>query len=242
MGTGADRASDCCPSGVDPRIARHFDESVRARLSAGVLPPLHPVSRALLDLLLVDVADARPTVLELGCGTGALTVALLEHGATHARGLDLSPESVAAARRRADERGLAARATFEIGDGASHVLERHDWVVLDRVICCYADVRRLLGNSIPAAGTRYAFSVPISWGWRGRVTRLLLLIEDATRAARGRLARLLPTRLRGDLCPGYAHDVRRIEQRLVEAGFRRRRHTTHRLWYAAVFDRSAPSG
>jgi magnesium-protoporphyrin O-methyltransferase len=214
----------CCPA--DPRIARHFDRSMRRQAEGGKLPPMAGATRALLGLL-EDTAQLRPTLLELGCGPGALTVELLSRGAARADGVDLSAESLAVARQRADEAGVGERATFTLGDGAQVSLTQHDWVVLDRVICCYRHVEQLLANAVPAAGRRFAFTVPIDHGWRGLLIRLVLAVEVAT------------TRLRGNPCPGYQHDIGRIEQRLAEAGFRRLRHRTAGLWYAAVFERPA---
>lgn len=106
-------------------------------------------------------------------------------------------------------------------------LETHDWVVLDRVLCCYRDLERLMGRSIAAASVRIAFSVPVSSGWRGLVNRLLRWAENWTNV------------LRGCPCPGYGHDVRRIEDRLHRAGFERKRAATAGLWHLAVFERPA---
>ena len=214
-----------CSCPADPRIARHFDERMGRVAVAGELPEMVDVSRGLLELL-ADVGELRPTVLELGSGSGALTVALLERGAARAVGVDLSAESVATARRRADQAGVGSRASFEVGDGAQVALEEHDWVVLDRVICCYAHVDPLLANSIAAAGRRYAFSVPHVGGWRGLVNRLIFIAERAT----DRLRRRPP-------CPGYMHSIGKIERRLAKAGFRPLRRRTAGLWYAAVFER-----
>jgi hypothetical protein len=88
-------------------------------------------------------------------------------------------------------------------------LAAHDWVVLDRVLCCYPDLDRLLGNSVAAAKERHVFSVPASSGWRGLANRSWIRLEDATEALRGRP------------CRGYVHDIRRIEARLMDAGVRR---------------------
>lgn len=186
---------------------------------------MHSVSQRLRELL-ADVAEARPTVLELGCGPGALSVDLLDAGARRVKGVDLSAASIDAARRRATEHGAADRAEFEVGDAAVVELDRHDWVILDRVLCCYADVDRLMRRSMAAATVRYAFSVPISAGWRGLVNQLIRIAENATNAIRGRP------------CPGYGHDVRRIERLLEDAGFARIRDATVGLWYVAVFDRA----
>ena len=198
---------------------------MRAAAAAGEFPQMVEVSRRLLDLL-SDVESVRPTLLELGCGSGALTVALLERGAVQADGVDLSPESVATARRRAEMAGVDSRVDFQQGDGSQVAVEAHDWVVLDRVICCYADLDRLLANSIGAAEKRYALSVPLDSGWQGLVNRTILTAENLTR------------RLRGNPCPGYAHSIAKIRRRLRDAGFEALRERKVGLWYAAVFERT----
>jgi SAM-dependent methyltransferase len=215
---------DCCGQSPDPRIARHFDRKVQEPSATGELAGLHSVTQRVLEAL-GDVAETHPSILELGCGRGALTVSLIERGASRASGIDLSPASIEIARRRAEVAGASARTSFEVGDGATIKLERHDWVVLDRVICCYPHVERLLDNSIGAAGWRYAFSVPESRGLRGIVSRAIVWLENLTRA------------LRRKPCPGYVHDIRRIEQRLAMAGYRQVRASTAGLWYVAVFER-----
>ena len=220
----ANAPADCCAVEVDPRIARHFDKSMRDRAAAGALPEMVAVSRRLLEML-SDARELRPTVLELGSGSGALSVALLERGAAAATGIDLSPESVATAQRRAATAGVAERATFVVGDGAQASLNAHDWVILDRVICCYPDMDRLLANAIGAARRRVAFSVPPSSGWAGWVARLIVTFENAA------------MRFRRRQCPGYVHDIRQIETRLADAGFTRSRHARVSLWYAAVWER-----
>jgi SAM-dependent methyltransferase len=214
---------ECCAPATDPRIARCFDQRIRTRADAGP-PPLHPVSRHLLEEL-ADVAATRPTVLELGCGSGALTVGLLESGAARGEGIDLSPASIAVAQARAESAGVADRTRFLVGDAASVPLDEHDWVVLDRVICCYGDVDRLVGRSSAAARRRYAFTVPVSNGWRGAAKRAWLRLQAAT------------SRWRGHPCPGYVHDVNRIERTLEGAGFRPLRRRRFGLWYVAVFER-----
>jgi magnesium-protoporphyrin O-methyltransferase len=226
-GNDATDSSACCrPTLPDPRIQGYFDRKVRRQTTAGHVFAMLPASRRLLAEL-TDVGAARPTVLELGCGPGSLTLALLERGAARATGIDLSPQSVEVADRRAREAGVADRVEFRVGDAASLALETHDWVVLDKVICCYRDLDALLTSSIAAAGRRYVFVVPDSRGVRGLLGRALVWLENATNMLRGRP------------CPGYVHDIRVIEGRLEAAGFRRASRATFRLWYLAVFDRAA---
>jgi magnesium-protoporphyrin O-methyltransferase len=218
--------NDCCPPARDPRIAPCFDRLTEQRTAGGVLPPMQPVTRRLYSLL-YDVGELRPTVLELGCGSGALLVGMLESGATHADGVDLSAGSLAAAKRRADAAGVADLTTFTQGDAARMTLDTHDWVVMDRVICCYPDVRDLLARAVPAAGRRFAFSVPTSRGLRGLMNRSWWGIE----------ARFV-TRIMRSACPGYVHSLDLIEGRLRAAGFELLRAGTGWMWHVAVWERA----
>jgi magnesium-protoporphyrin O-methyltransferase len=220
------RPPDCCAVDADPRIGRWFDRLTAERTAGGVLPPMVAVSEHLLAQL-GDVSEARPTVLELGCGSGALLVELLTRGVSWADGIDLSPASLDAARRRADAAGVGERVQFAAGDAARLELAPHDWVILDRAICCYPDMPALINRAIGAARARVCFSVPTSRGARGRVNRLAWGLEAWW------------TRVRRGPCPGYVHDLDDLERRLSAAGFQRRSGRTDFLWYTAVWERPA---
>ncbi|MGH3123652.1 MAG: class I SAM-dependent methyltransferase [Trebonia sp.] len=62
---------------------------------------------------LADQGLLRGTLLDSGCGTGENTMLAAGHGAD-ALGVDVSPNAIAQARRKAAERGSAAR--FEVAD------------------------------------------------------------------------------------------------------------------------------
>jgi magnesium-protoporphyrin O-methyltransferase len=218
-------AECACPA--DSRIARHFDAKVAERLASGQDPGLVPVSERLRDALL-SFGPADRTLLELGCGRGGLLLALTQAGAASATGVDLSAASIDAARDRFERAQLSDRVRLSVGDAARVPLEPQDWVILDRVMCCYPDIERLLANTLPAARRLYAFTVPSSRGWRGVLARLDEWLENAWNSLRGRP------------CPGYVHDLDLIERRLTSAGFRLRHRDHQRLWHLAIYERSAP--
>jgi len=215
-----------CACPTDSRIARHFDAKVAERSATGQDPGLVAVSERLRDALLsLDPVDR--TVLELGCGRGGLLLALAQAGLAGATGLDLSAASIDAARNRFEQAQLSDRVRLSVGDAARVSLEPHDWVILDRVMCCYPDIERLLANTLPAARQIYAFTVPSSRGWRGVIARLEEWVENAWNSIRGRP------------CPGYVHDLDLIEEKLTAAGFRLRHRDRQRMWHVAVYERSA---
>ena len=192
-------------------------------MAKGQDPGLVAVSQRLSDVLLSLDPTGR-TVLELGCGRGGLLLGLVQAGAARATGVDLSPASIDAARDRFERAQLSDRAQLSVGDAARIPLEAHDWVILDRVMCCYAGVERLMANTLPAARQIYAFTVPTSRGWRGLVARLDERFENAWNTIRGRP------------CPGYVHNLDLIEERLAIAGFRLRHRDRQRLWHIAIYE------
>ena len=56
--------------------------------------------------------------LDLGCGTGTNVITLAEHG-WRATGIDYVPRAIRIARRKANRKGLSARADFRIGNALS---------------------------------------------------------------------------------------------------------------------------
>jgi 2-polyprenyl-3-methyl-5-hydroxy-6-metoxy-1,4-benzoquinol methylase len=216
-------ASGCCSPPADPRIARRFDQTSGEWTDGDGFPDMVDVSAKLLDLLR-DAPLRRPSVLEMGSGTGGLSIALLEMGAAHVSGVDLSQASVDLARRRSVEAGVADRATFEVGNAVEAATEPHDWVVLDRVICCFAHCERLVARATELARERIGITLPESRGWRGLVNRPLWAAENVWDLVNGG-------------CRGYVHDLRRIEQRLAAAGFQAGPSARVGLWHIGIYDR-----
>ncbi len=224
MDLNGDSKDPECACPADARISRHFDAKVAERLAKGQDAGLVAVSRRLRDALVSQGPDGK-TVLELGCGRGGLLLQLVQAGAARATGVDLSAAGIGAARAGFERAQLSERAHLSVGDAARVPLESHDWVILDRVMCCYPDVEALLANTLPAARRIYAFTVPTSRSWRGVAARLEEWLENAWNT------------LRGDPCPGYVHDLDLIEERLATAGFRLRHRDRHHLWHIAIYER-----
>jgi magnesium-protoporphyrin O-methyltransferase len=234
-GTGKDVAAErdahevatgCCSRPPDARIARRFDQTSGEWAEGDGFPDMVDVSAKLLDLLR-DAPLRRPSVLEMGSGTGGLSVALLEMGAARVTGVDLSQASVDLARRRSVAAGVADRATFEAGNAAEAEVEPHDWVVLDRVICCFADCDRLVERATGLANERIGITLPESRGWRGLVNRPMWAAENIWDLLNGG-------------CRGFVHDVRRIEQRLAAAGFQAGPSARVGLWHIGIYERGRP--
>src|SRR5690606_37852341 len=104
----------------DPRVAEAYDAEI-ARLDAVVREDV-PFYVGLAR----EAAAAGQTVLELGCGTGRVTIPIAEAGATVV-GLDNAPAMLEVARRKA---GDAANPRWVLGDMADFRLEERFGLVI----------------------------------------------------------------------------------------------------------------
>jgi len=170
---------------------------------------------------------AGATSLELGCGVGGLTLRLLREGVTSAKGIDLSPKIVDAARSLVAEEGFSGSVTFEVGDGATTPLSKAELVMFDAVICCYPDFPALIGNSSAAAHLYYGLFLP-----------------DDSRIATRLLSLILPLQAllhRRDTARFFIHSKKKVVTQLEKSGFRRVSETTTGwIWCVLVF--AAPPG
>jgi magnesium-protoporphyrin O-methyltransferase len=225
-GDGSERAS------VAERIAASFDEQVdRTVTDPDALPEPSPISARLLELL-ADHDGTIPSVIDLGCGTGSTAIRLARKGVGHVTGIDLSPASIDIARKRAAVAGLGEdRISFEVGDAATVDFRPRDWVLLDRVICCYDDMPRLLANGLSGTGRLLGLALPDSRGWRGAINAVTWKAEN------------LWTRvMRHSHTPGFVHDIRQIDGVLTRAGLRKVGDSVRGLWYAAVYEQAGSPG
>jgi ribosomal protein L11 methyltransferase len=80
----------------------------------------HPTTQMCLEAaeeFFQESADHAPhTVIDIGCGSGILSIAALKLGAQHALGVDVDPEALESARQNAGLNGVSAH--LELGQGS----------------------------------------------------------------------------------------------------------------------------
>src|SRR3990170_8568512 len=161
------------------------------------------ITAALLSALDEAGLEGR-SVLDVGCGTGDLALGAL-----------------------ADERGLAERAAFGVGDGSQAGLPKSDVVVLNRVVCCYPSADALLVNTLGAAGSVFAPTAPVDRGLMGFYNRIFCLVGNGWYAIRSK-------KFRGFRV--FVHDLAAID-RIIMAGFRPMvRQPLRLVWDLRVFE------
>lgn len=119
---------------------RRFHDEIAAVMDPREMPKV-PLST--LDSSVLEQIEVRPgaRVLDLGCGSGDLTLHLLERGA-HVTALDLSPGMIRLAERRVAIHGSGATATFVAAPVEQTGLpDEHFDVVVGRFILHHLDAR-----------------------------------------------------------------------------------------------------
>lgn len=102
------------------------------------------------------------TLLDIGSGVGAIQYELLAAGVNTVTSVDASTAYISAARQEAQRRGQADRISYYHGDFVSLAkdIAPADIVTLDRVICCYHDMEKLVRLSAERARRLYGLVYP----------------------------------------------------------------------------------
>lgn len=135
--------------------------------------PPNTSTRLLIDgLNTLDLQDK--TLLDVGGGIGMIQHELLEAGLSGATLVESSPAPLEVAQNESRRRGHEAQTEFRQGDfvDLAPKLPDADLVTLDRVICCYPHMERLVSASTAKAQRWYAVVYPKET-WYNRVLETL---------------------------------------------------------------------
>jgi Methyltransferase domain len=151
---------DCC----DPSGYRHFFNEREARddLRRYEKKGLDTMARRIVDYVASRGLVGR-SVLEVGGGIGALHVELLKAGAVHAVNVELSNGYERVAAELLEREGLEDRVVRRLGDFTELAEGLHaDDVVMNRVVCCYPDMERLMDAALSSSRRFVAATFPRS--------------------------------------------------------------------------------
>ena len=149
--------SCCTVAGTSKYFSRSAGYYARKFRRRGLDAPQRILVKALRSLGL-----HAKTVLEIGCGVGGLHLTLLREGAASAFGVEVSDGMIEKAQELASEMGFTSRVAYRVGDFAetNGSVPRSDIVVMDKVLCCYADPGALTRKSAAKCGEVFAVSYP----------------------------------------------------------------------------------
>jgi len=178
----------------------------------------------LIDALRSQGVDGM-TLLDIGGGMGAIQHRLLGSGVRETVNVEASSAYLDAARDEAERLGLTDRIVNMQGDfvDVAEQLAEADLVTLDRVICCYDDMERLVTRSVERARRLYGVVYPRDTWW---VRAGMALWYNARH------------RLRRNPMRNFVHRTAAVEAVIRRHGFERRFHRDMGAWQVAVFART----
>jgi magnesium-protoporphyrin O-methyltransferase len=165
--------SDCCtPKGYRQIFSEKnaAGEAKRYRRKG-----LDGTSKRIFDFIRERGVEGK-TLLEVGGGIGAIEIELLKAGMARAVNAELTPTYEAAATELLVDADLTDRVERRVMDfaAAGPEVETADVVVMNRVICCYPDMPKLVGAAADRAKGMLVMSFPNRRWW----TRLGLTIAN----------------------------------------------------------------
>jgi hypothetical protein len=115
-------------------------------------------------------------LLDIGGGVGVIQYELLAAGLDHDTYVEASTAYFNAARTEAQQRGYSEQVSYHRGSFVELAQEiaPADIVTLDRVICCYPDMQKLVGLSAVLARKWYGLVYPRDTWW----TRIGLMVRN----------------------------------------------------------------
>ncbi len=213
---------DCCQcQGIE---AKFNDTYVAKKL--GAYRKNGPKKTTLKLIEALQSADLQAmTLLDIGGGVGDIQHALLKLGVKEALEVEASPAYQAACKLEAERQGHAGRIHHLQGDFVSlaHEIHSADIVTLDRVICCYNDMRQLVSLSAEKAKRVYGVVYPRDTWWV-RLGNLLFYN--------------LRHWLRGNPMRNFVHPTQAVEALLEAQGLKRSFYCEMGGWQVVVFARS----
>lgn len=179
-------------------------------------------TRILIDALKETNVDGL-TLLDIGGGLGTIQHEMLSAGVQHATDIDASNAYINAARAETARRGYAGQVDYQHGnfvDLAANIPPA-DIVTLNRVICCYPDMKKMVSLSVSRAGKVYGLVYPRDVWWM----KIGLVIQNF-------VLRLQRSRFRT-----YLHPTEAVEALIRGNGFERHFYKETFAWQIAVYNR-----
>jgi len=212
--------SCCCPhSQSASKFFSLFAKSYRRRFDKKGFEP----SQQQLVAGITKANFKDKSLLEIGCGVGHLHQTLLEQGAKSTIGIELSDKMLIEAKDWAKQRELSDKINYIEGDfiDLANSIEAVDFVIMDKVVCCYPDADALIHRSLEKCQHSIALTYPRkTWYTRFGVHVLAIIMKI----------------LGSDFRP-YVHNPTQIEAWITEQGFKKIFQQQTTIWLSQVYQK-----
>ena len=161
--------------------------------------------------------------LDIGGGIGAIQYDLIKGGALGGTSIEASSAYIDVVKDETLQNSLVDTVSFKHGDFTTMAsdVDAADIVTLDKVICCYDDMSKLVGLSSKLARKIYAVIYPRDVWW----TKLALPMMN------------FYPRLKGSSFRVFIHPTKKVEKIIFGNGLKRNYYATTLFWQVAIFTR-----
>lgn len=211
---------DCCQCQL---IEAQFDcKTVESKVRKYHEKGLKKETRILVEALISEGIEGS-SILDVGGGLGALEFELINAGAAHATNVEASSAYVDAASEEASRQGLSAQIQHIHADfvDVARDVPAADIVTLDKVVCCYDDMRALVTSSVEKANRLYGLIYPRDTWW----VKIGNGLENLLRRLRGNDFRVI------------VHPTREVDRLIRDQGLTLRFHRNLIDWQIVVYGR-----
>ena len=213
----------CCEGACETPTGRFFSKHSKRYAKQVRKGKLEKVQNMLLDGVRSGGVEGM-SILDVGCGAGALHLALLAEGAASAVGVDMSEEMLGHARTFAESKGYRERTKYITGDVVtSEEIAPADITFMDKVVCCYEHLPNLLSRVISNTRGLLAISHPRDIWYARWLFKTQIFVSELFRA---------------DFRPWW-HDWKRMEAMIELEGMELVTKGETAMWSVLVYRRSS---
>jgi len=212
---------DCCQrEGIETRFDQKY---VAKKLERYREKGPKESTRMLIDAL-KDASVHEMTLLDIGGGIGDIQHELFEAGVTESINCEASSSYIDACKEEAERGGHGAQVTHIKGDFVDVVdrIPSADITTLDRVICCYHDMPKLVSMSLAKTRKLYGFVIPIDKWWLKTVISIYYNLRF--------LLQRNPFRV-------FVHSTEALEKLMIRSGFRSIFSQVKGTWLISVYEK-----
>jgi len=211
---------NCCNNEA---IEKQFDKHrVANRVNQYHSKGISKETRILVDALKLIGIDGY-SLLDIGCGFGAIGIKLLESGVAKVENIEASLSYLEAAKTETKKRNFSDKTSFTHGNfiEIAELVSAADIVTLDKVICCYDDLKPLVKLSCEKTVKHYGVIYPRDIWW----AKAAIGFENLMRKIKGNTFRV------------FVYSTEEVDSLIKKQGLRRVFYKAMMVWQIVIYSR-----
>ncbi len=211
---------NCCSNEA---IEKQFDKDrVANRVNQYHSKGISKETRILVDSLKSIGIDGY-SLLDIGCGFGAIGIKLLESGVAKVENIEASLSYLEAAKTETKKRNFNDKTSFTHGNfiEIAENVSAADIVTLDKVICCYDELEPFVKSSCEKTVKHYGVIYPRDNWW----VKAAIGIENLMRKIKGNTFRV------------FVYPTERVDRLIKEHGLKKVFYKATMVWQIVIYSR-----